>query len=489
MLASLVRYHETERDGDDDNGGFLGIARDDSGALFLDGDGELFKKFVVPYLRFGKAPLPCESDDRARLALEADYLQLSGLSAALAAPRPWSSSLSPSSSLPEVVVGGASSLWLPADEARARAAAAGPDGALDEALCERGGRLLNALELVLSLARGWILASAPGGGGRGVTGGAGRLRSGEGDRAISASAATTTKPPPIVCRLRGKGICHVARPGCFDAFVEEGVVSCGGPSASLSGATSTATSSSSAASSSSPAPLLLAHSTSNVHGLISRLTSTVEREIAETSTINTNYAVTSPTQRTISSLSSLSSLASSSSSSAAAAETATAALNPSNSDAAAQQHQQNHHLQHPHGPRTSYSFSRELEPEFDAPIMIGGGYDKATYCPPSLEGGEANEIDWEKCSPAERNRIVYAALSSTPLEDSVEAAIKDSILALAERPALVRSLLVRRFGFAEGTTVRASLETKISWRPSKTYCSADLFEIAQATCVIELAMP
>lgn len=500
MLASLVRYHErnkgrggdeegnTEKD-DDGGRGILGVTRDDSGALFLDGDCELFRKFVLPYLRFGeKAPLPCDSDDRARLALEVDYLQLSGLSAMLAAPPPrccpW---LPPPLSLPSSSAdaggGGASSLRLPADEARARAAAAGPECALDEALCESGGRLLSALELVLSLARGWILASAPGGGGGGEAGAGGLA----GDRSISASAATTTRPPPIVCCLRGRGICHVARPGCFDGFIEEGVVSCGGPGGALSGASAAASSS---AASSSP-PSLLAPSTSNAHGLLSRLTSTVEREITESG----NNAVTSPTQRTISSFSSLSS-----SSSSVAAATATAAeataLKPSTSDAAALQH--NSHHAHPHGPRTSYYFSRELEPLLDAPIMIGGGYDKATYCPPassssssnSSEGGEGeNGVDWEKCSPAEKNRIVYTALSSTPLESPTEGAIKESILALAERPALVRSLLVRRFGFAEGTTVRASLETKISWRPSKTYCSADLFEIVQATCVIDLSMP
>ena len=497
MLASLVRYHERSggrRKGEKDEEGeecddetVLGIARDESGALFLDGDGELFRRFVLPYLRSGRAALPSDSDDRARLALEA--------------PRPWSSSLSPfpasssspsssSSSFPSSPELGASSLWLPADEARARAAAAGPEGALDEALCERGGRLLSALELVLSLARGWILASAPcagaGGGGSGGAGG-----SGLGDRNnISASAATTTKPPPIVCRLRGRGICHVPRPGCFDAFVEEGVVSCGGP-ASLSAATAaTATAAASAATSGGGSSSSLLPSISNASALISRLSSTVEREIAENAT--------SPTQqRSLSSISTLSSVPSTSAAAAAAAA-AEPALNPSTSDAAAQQHQHQHqHLLH--GPRTSFSFSRELEAEFDAPIMIGGGYDKAIYCPqedaesPEEEGGGGKEgkrpRSWDKCSASERNQLVYAALSSTPLADPAEAAIKESILALAERPALVRSLLVRRFGFAEGTSVRASLEKKVSWRPSKSYGAADLFEYVQATCVIDLVMP
>ena len=521
MLASLVRYHERSEGGCDEtvsSSSSLGIARDESGALFLDGDGELFRRFVVPYLRSGNvALLPSDSDDRARLALEADYLQLSGLSAAHAAAAA-SSLLSPlfptsfcSFSSPEL---GASSLWLPADEARARASAAGPEGALDEALCERGGRLLGALELVLSLARGWILASAPGGGGGGgeVGDGGTGLRNN-----ISASAATTTKPPPIVCRLRGRGICHVPRPGCFDAFVEEGVVSCGGP-ASLSAATAAATMGSGSAAGASSSSSSLAPSISNASALISRLSSTVEREIAENN-------ATSPTQqqqqqRSLSSVSTLSSLSSSSSSAAAAAAAAaavaaeTAALKPSTSDAAAHQHQQQHQ-QHPnaapqqqqlHGPRTSFSFSRELEAEFDAPIMIGGGYDKAIYyCPREGEAAEEEDAEscpaegggkkvsgrksWDKCSAAERNRIVYAALSSTPLPDPAEAAIKEAVLALAERPALVRSLLVRRFGFAEGTSVRASLGERISWRPSKTYGATDVFECVQATCVIDLAMP
>jgi len=482
MLASLVRYHEGggqgRRSDETENAAadaetFLGAARDESGALFLDADGELFAKFVIPYLRSGKVIFPSDADDRARLALEADYLQLTGLNKALAAPRPWHLS-SPSSCCSSLSseLGGASSLWLPADEARARAAMAGPEGALDEALCERGGRLLVALELVLSLARGWILA--PGGGGENYS--SSSLRN------VSASAATTVKPPPIICRLRGRGVCRVARPGCFDAFVEEGVVSCG-----LSSTTS------SASSSSQP----LTPSISNAGALISRLSSTVEREIAA------ENCATSPTQqRTISTFSSLSP---SNSSAATETATATAALNLSTTATTATSHAASSS-----GPRTSYSFSRELEAEFDAPIMIGGGYDKAIYCRCSAEEstfseGEGNgndngngngngsngnkQLDWEKCTPVEKNRIVYSSLSSTPLDDPTEAAIKESILALAERPTLVRALLVRRFGFGENTTVRASLETKISWRPSKTYCSADLFECVQAACVIDLAMP
>lgn len=144
--------------------------------------------------------------------------------------------------------------------------------------------------------------------------------------------------------------------------------------------------------------------------------------------------------------------------------------------------------------------------EFDRPIVFGGSYDPAIYCPQEEEEGAGspaeegsggggkqgtrfNNKSWDKCSAAERNEIVYAALSSTPLEDPAEAAIKDAVLALAERPALVRALLVRRFGFAEGTSVRASLEKKVSWRPSKSYGAADVFEYVQATCVIDLAMP
>lgn len=504
MLANLVQYYDRSED-DGECEVVLGIVRDESGALFLDGDGELFKKFVLPYLRSGRAALlPSDGDDRARLALEADYLQLSGLSAALAAPRPFPTSSSSFSSSSEL---GACSLWLPADEARARAAAAGPEGAMDEALCERGGRLLSALELVLSLARGWILASAPGGVGRENGAGGTGLGLGSVDRNnVSASAATTIKPPPIVCRLRGRGICHVPRPGCFDAFVEEGVVSCGGPTSLSSAATTAATPGASSSSSSSSS---LVPSISNASALISRLSSTVEREIAAA-----ENATTSPRQqRSLSSVSTLSSASSSVAASAAAAAAAEPALNPSTSDAAAQQQQQqqqqNQH-QHQYGPRTSFSFSRELEVEFDRPIVFGGSYDPAIYCPQEEEGAGSsteeggggrgggggkggnqifNNKSWDKCSAAERNEIVYAALSSTPLEDPAEAAIKDAVLALAERPALVRSLLVRRFGFAEGTSVRASLEKKVSWRPSKSYGAADVFEYVQATCVIDLAMP
>lgn len=320
--------------------GCVPVAHDSAGAIFIDRDGDLFRH-VLAFLRDGpRAALPADADTLRALAVDADYYQLDGLKEAVNERLPEEGSLSPAT-------------------ARARARRAGPDGVLDAALAADGGRMLAALEL---LAR---LAFAPGADSFGGGGGA---------------------PQEVHCDLSGHGVCHQRRPGCFDAFVEQG---------SAAGAAGSA------------------------------------------------------------------------------------------------------------------AFHRELEPAFDAPLLFGGGYDRAVYGAAAPRAGKKGGTGarspprgarsptrgspdragggvWPDSLEA-RNRVVFAALAATPLPDPGDAALKDAILAVSERPDLAAALLVRRLGFRDGTTVRGRLAPgHVTWRPSCTYGTSDVFHVVVASVTLSL---
>ena len=129
------------------------------------------------------------------------------------------------------------------------------------------------------------------------------------------------------------------------------------------------------------------------------------------------------------------------------------------------------------GPAGALTFSRELEPAFDAPLLFGGGYDRALYAPPSGH--------WPP-GLADRNLTVFQALAAAPLDDPDHAALKEAVLSVAGRPSLAALLLRRRFGFGDGSFVRGSRTPVVTWRPSCTYGTSDVFTVTVASVRLTL---
>ena len=132
------------------------------------------------------------------------------------------------------------------------------------------------------------------------------------------------------------------------------------------------------------------------------------------------------------------------------------------------------------GPAGSLRYERELEPLFDAPLLFGGGYDRTAYArPPPGAPPDAPPV-WPPAL-ADRNLAVFTVLAAAPLTNAEHDAIKDAVLAVASAPELATLLLRRRFGFGHGTDVRGSCDPAVTWRPSCTYGTSDVFKVTCAS--------